>query len=436
MLNFIIFLVTIMLLTCLTQTYALTRARRIFTYSHDTAVVSGFVIIFILVLFVNTGLIAMTVRGIGFGGVDSEIRQVMSIVYFSLVTGIAWFSFVLLFSQLLEKYYSRAPELGNKSPGSSSTVSDGNFPEKCGAHVSRRVFLKWTAAAGFVSAGGIGAVGLAEAYGQFSKEEFDVYHPSLWGLSSSLKVIQITDLHYGWFFGDEQLERLVKNINSLDADIFVITGDLFHSPYTPVETAIPILKKLKKRPLGNYAILGNHEYFVGYRRSIRAIRAAGLTHFGDDWITLRKDSATIDLGCLDDPLRDWTFDKDWDLIKNFKSKMPRGQGLKFVLCHRPAVLPLASRAGFDLTLSGHVHGGQMIVPIPGTDLEFSPARIKSKYTHGWYADGSSKMYLNRGAGMIYVPWRINCPPEISVFNLKHGEKYAIVGDDNKIKRSV
>jgi hypothetical protein len=71
----------------------------------------------------------------------------------------------------------------------------------------------------------------------------------------------------------------------------------------------------------------------------------------------------------------------------------------------------------DLVLSGHTHGGQVIMPTLMKRRGVSLARVAYPYTHGWYRSGQTRMYLNRGVGLTFVPWRLNCPPEIAVLRL-------------------
>jgi predicted MPP superfamily phosphohydrolase len=286
---------------------------------------------------------------------------------------------------------------------------------------TRRTFLKWSAAAGIVAVSGLAAGGLAEAYQSATVEEFDVLHPALNGLTKPLTLIQITDFHFGMFFGNEELERLVNHVNTLEGDALVITGDIFHSPATPVESATPILKKLRPRPLGNYAILGNHDFYAGEWRSVPAIRESGIKLLRNQWITFDGGNTAVHLGGIDDPRVNWVWGAEFPEFRSFVNKAPHSAGLRILLSHRPNILPLAARAGMDFVLSGHIHGGQIIVPVPGRHRGLSLARIASDYTRGWYRLGSTRMYLNRGVGLTFIPWRLNCPPEISVFHLKPTE---------------
>jgi len=282
---------------------------------------------------------------------------------------------------------------------------------------TRRAFLKWSAAAGMVAVSGYAGHGLLEAYRSPRVEEFNLSHPGLNGLITPLTLIQITDFHFGMFFGNEELELLVNHVNKLDGDALVITGDIFHSPVTPVESATPLLRKLRPRRLGNYVVLGNHDFYTGEWRSVSAIRESGLELLRNQWKTFEEGNVRIHLGGIDDPMDNWVWGSNFPKFSAFVKKAPHASGLRIMLSHRPSVLPLASRAGMDFVLAGHIHGGQIILPVPG-GRGWSLARIASPYTHGWYRLGSSRMYLSRGVGLTFIPWRVNCPPEISVFHLK------------------
>jgi uncharacterized protein len=282
---------------------------------------------------------------------------------------------------------------------------------------TRRSFLKWTTAAGLVAAAGYAGHGIAEAYRRPVIDEFDLFFPELAGLARPLTFIQITDFHFGMFFDSPELERMVKLVNALEGDAVFITGDVFHSPLTPVEHATPILKKLKPRRLGNFAVLGNHDFYTGEWLAAKSLKESGLSLLRNQWISFREGNTDIHLGGIDDPMVNWAWGSRFPGFQGFMDKAPRSAGLRILLSHRPSVLPFASQAGIDFVLSGHIHGGQIILPYPGRDRGVSIARLAGPFTHGWYRMGKSQMYLNRGIGLTFVPWRINCPPEIAVFHL-------------------
>ncbi|MEW6352068.1 MAG: metallophosphoesterase [Thermodesulfobacteriota bacterium] len=282
---------------------------------------------------------------------------------------------------------------------------------------TRREFLKWGAATGVAGIIGLAGHGTARGFSAAVIERFDMPHPSLTGLSRPVVLIQVTDLHYGLFFGEDQLEHLVTTLNGMEADAVVITGDVFHSPITPVESAIRPLQKLRERRIGNFVIMGNHDFYAGEWRSTSAFEKAGLNALRNRWVRFEENGSVIHLGGIDDPLVSWITGKTFPDFSRFARTIPQGPGMRVLLSHRPAVLPYAAQEGIDLVLAGHIHGGQIVIPRPGLERGLSVAALVSEYTYGWYRDRKTRMYLNRGVGMTFVPWRIHCPPEIAVLRL-------------------
>jgi predicted MPP superfamily phosphohydrolase len=231
-------------------------------------------------------------------------------------------------------------------------------------------------------------------------------------------VIHLTDFHFGPFFSCPELESLVDQVNSIEGDILCITGDLFHSSLSPAEVVPDILQRLRTRKLGNYAVLGNHDYYAGEARSVKNIERSNLRLLRDEWITFEHGNAVVHMGGLDDPRVNWMWGEKVPNFPRFMDRAPKKDGLRIALSHRPSVLPLAAQSGIDLVLSGHTHGGQIVIPRPGGERGASIAGLFSPYTLGWYRVGQCSMYLNRGVGMTFLPWRINCPPEIAVIHIK------------------
>ncbi len=438
LLKLLVLLSTVVLLIAVTQLHVALHLYRVFVRSFGRISVWTLLAFLLTLYLMNLGLFAATVRGFDWLTPTWELRQRLATGYFSAVICAALISGIFLLIQmffLVTKLRRGDAPCVRQTSRQSANLGDEKTaahpapvqsPSTCiHANPTRRVFLKASTVVGIGSVLGVAHVGLSEAFGPQNRADYDVFHPSLGGMPGSIDIIQITDVHFAWFFGPAQLDALVDTVNSIEADALVITGDLFHSPFTPVETGIPILRRLRRRPMGSYAILGNHEFYVGARRSMAAFEAAGLTHLSDGWITWQKSGGALHLGGLDDALSEWSMERDHDLFEPFVQRTPQSPGFKLCICHRPSIFPMAAHAKFDLTLTGHVHGGQLLAPIAGTGVELTPARLLSRYTHGWYTEGDSRMYLNRGTGLIYAPWRLNCPPEIAVFHLKGGPDYAV-----------
>ena len=262
-----------------------------------------------------------------------------------------------------------------------------------------------------------GIYGVMEAYSEPQVEQHDIRDVRLQGLEKPIRLIHVTDIHYGMFYDKASLEGLVKSLNSIEADAVLLTGDIFHSPMTNVESAPEVLKKLRSRKFGNFAIFGNHEFYTGEKRCVSALQASGLTLLRDEWVSFHDGSGAVHLAGLDDPRHNWLWGHRFPNFEKLMEKAPLNDGYRILLSHRPAVFSLASQSGFDLILAGHTHGGQVIVPMPNSVKGFSLASLASTFTHGWYFEGAAALYLNRGAGLTFIPWRINCSPEISVFTL-------------------
>ena len=303
-------------------------------------------------------------------------------------------------------------------PRSDSKVGEGSRSQRTSPPLSRRKFFKWSTAAGIVAVVGSGLEAVSEAYQPPIIEEFDVFNPRLAGLREPVTIVHVTDFHYGMFLNSADLEKLVERVNAIPGDAVIITGDVFHSPMTPVESAVPLLRGLKERRLGNFAVMGNHDFYAGERRCADAMRSGKLTLLRNKWITFKERDATIHLGGIDDPMVNWIWGKAFPTFPRFMAEAPRTPGLRILLSHRPSVLPIAAQHEIDFVLSGHIHGGQIILSPGGPELGVSLARVVSPFTHGWYRRGASHMYLNRGVGLTFVPWRINCPSEIAVFHLR------------------
>ncbi len=297
-----------------------------------------------------------------------------------------------------------------------SSHSDGLEPIV--VRSSRRSFLKMCGAIGLTATVGPTTYGIDGTNRIPVTEEFDVFDPLLKEIIRPITIVQVTDLHFGFFFGTDDLERLVTQLNSIEADALMLTGDIFHSNRTVMQEAIPLLKQLRRRRHGNYAVTGNHEYYAGEKRSVKALEASGLRLLRDEWISIEEQGRIIHLGGLDDVGDTWPLDLDFPRFRRFMRKAPLDQGMRILLSHRPSVFPAASQSEIDLVLAGHTHGGQIVFPRPIKERGLRQLVLARRNAQGWYRAGKCRMYVSRGIGFNYVPIRINCPPEISVFHLR------------------
>ncbi len=234
---------------------------------------------------------------------------------------------------------------------------------------------------------------------------------------AGLRIAQISDLHIGMQLRAPLLRKLIARVNALDADLTVITGDIFDFDPRYIEEGCRELAALRAR-LGVYAVLGNHDVYTGadavadglaQLTSIRLLR--------DAWAPIEVEGGVLALAGVEDPGRGWNErDSTHDALERLAAEIPAGLA-RVLLIHRPSWFAQAARLGFPLALAGHTHGGQ--IALPGPARHHNVSRLISRWTRGLFedADTGALLYVNRGLGVAGPPVRLNCSREISLFRL-------------------
>lgn len=239
-----------------------------------------------------------------------------------------------------------------------------------------------------------------------------------------MRIVLFSDIHSGPFMPYSQMREYCEIINDLSADLILIPGDFTDTKKSEIKAFNLAFRDLKAR-YGIYGTLGNHDYFsdpsyisesIINETPIKMLRndCARVDINGDSLLLLgiedTRDSGTNNsdklLAYLDD-----TYNKTMGLTSEFKQKMP-----KILLAHKPYIFESTSKYNIDLMVSGHTHGGQIVLLQTGT-LNLSIASTISKYISGYYEFNNSKLYVSRGLGTVGMPIRVNCPPEITIFEL-------------------
>ncbi len=231
-----------------------------------------------------------------------------------------------------------------------------------------------------------------------------------------LRLLQVSDLHIGNRLDGEGVSRLVDRIHAQQADVIVLTGDLFDADPTAIAEGARALGELRA-PLGVYAIFGNHDVYVGLDRVARAMaeHAPGIRLLRRDLIRLPHPEPFY-LAGLDDPPVLWTArDIEVPELEELADKRP-DDGPTVLLVHRPELFGQARRLGFPLVLAGHTHGGQ--VAVPGLERPFNVARLMTRYDRGLFHEGGSTLYVNRGLGVAGPGLRIAASREMALFELR------------------
>ncbi|MEO8285521.1 MAG: metallophosphoesterase [Chloroflexota bacterium] len=280
--------------------------------------------------------------------------------------------------------------------------------------VSRREFLKLatrlTAGATIAAAGGLGYTTNVEPY-WIDLQPVSLTLPRLQSPFHAYRVAQISDLHLGDWLKRSQLEQVVSLVNGQKPDLIAMTGD-FVSSLTPtiVSDLVEVLSRLKA-PDGVVAVLGNHDYWTDASVIRQVIKESNIVNISNDVYTLRRNGAEFHIAGVDD-----IWEKQ-DRLDSVMSKLP-AQGAALLLAHEPDFADTSAATGrFDLQLSGHSHGGQVVMPFAGP-LRLPPYGLK--YPSGLYQIGNMLQYTNRGIGMIRPHVRFNCRPEVTLFTFGSG----------------
>ncbi len=251
--------------------------------------------------------------------------------------------------------------------------------------------------------------------------------PNLPAAFNGLKIVQLSDIHTGSFVSSEPLEKALRMIQEQNADVIFFTGDLVNNI---TEEAIPYTEIFKqvKAPLGVYSTLGNHDYgdYVQWPsveakqknfEDIKNLHAEfGWKLLMNEHITLKKGDAEIAVLGVENWGAAMRFPKYGDLKKAHAGT--ENYPVKLLLSHDPSHWDAQVRKQYhdiDLTFSGHTHGMQFGIEIPG--FRWSPSKYIYKQWADLYQEGKQFLYVNRGLGFLGYPGRVGILPEITVVEL-------------------
>lgn len=269
-------------------------------------------------------------------------------------------------------------------------------------NLGRRRFLQ--AGVGSVAAAPVLLSGYGAAY---AGKAYDVERLSL-PFGRSLRVVQLTDIHAGIYMTRDDMRRYAAQVIALQPDLFVLTGDFISNSMVFLPSCVEEMARVRAR-YGTFATLGNHEHLWGNASEVEAI-------FRQHRIPLLTNAHTV-VQTTEGPFAVAGIDDlQWgrpDLDAALRGLDPTLPTL--LLSHRPEIFPDAAARGIPLTLSGHYHGGQITLRLPGGDL--SLAHMRTPYPEGLYRINDSHLYVSRGIGTTFTPVRLNARPEVTLFQL-------------------
>jgi predicted MPP superfamily phosphohydrolase len=257
----------------------------------------------------------------------------------------------------------------------------------------------------------LNAVSMKNAFAGPRTKTIELKHPHRESSSPSqrkpLRMVQISDLHVGPIIQDEYVSRVVEQIQALNPDILVATGDIGDGD---PELLSSFLIHFKKISAPKYYVTGNHEYYWKAPGWIKALESVGFDHLLNSGRRISIDpDRSLWLGGVPD-LQGARFFADHKVDVKRSLSGSEAHDFKILLAHQPKVCDLAHEAGYDLMLSGHTHGGQFF-PFTMLVAFFNP------YSRGLNQHRKMQVYVNLGTGFWGPPLRLGAQSEITLFEL-------------------
>jgi predicted MPP superfamily phosphohydrolase len=259
-----------------------------------------------------------------------------------------------------------------------------------------------------MAAAGIGAVAGPVAYGaayerhRLTLLEMEIPVSGLPPGLERLRVGLITDIHHSATVSADDVRRAVELLKHAAPDLVVLGGDyVTYGNRAYVEPVAALLAPLAEAPLGAFAVLGNHD---DDRDMPAALARNRFTVLKDQHTRLTVKGEALDLVGI----------RFWTRRPSHIAQVMRGIGPNSILlAHDPRRLAQAAEFNVPLVLSGHTHGGQVVVP--GFE---AIAKKDFPVLAGFARKMNSSLFVSRGVGTVYVPVRVNCPPDVAVLTLR------------------
>ncbi|GAA2587039.1 metallophosphoesterase [Dactylosporangium fulvum] len=300
--------------------------------------------------------------------------------------------------------FAMTPPADTSAGVAATTAASPPAPPR-GFDPGRRLLLGRSMAvtAGALSVAAVG-IGTAQALGPPNLKRVPIRLPKLPSSMTGFRIALVSDIHLGPLLGRSHTERIVRMINSVEADLVAVVGDLVDGSVAELGPAAEPLQDLRARH-GSFFVTGNHEYFSGYQEWINEINSLGVRVLRNE----RVDVLGLDLAGVNDVNGQDVGDGP-DFAKALGGRDTARPVV--LLAHQPVQAHDAAKHGVDLQLSGHTHGGQMV---PFNLL----VSLESPVVAGLGDVDGTQVYVTRGAGFWGPPVRFGAPPDISVIEL-HG----------------
>ncbi len=243
----------------------------------------------------------------------------------------------------------------------------------------------------------------------FRVREVDLPVPNLPDGLNGLRLLHLSDIHLSAFLSEKDLARVIDSANELRPHLALVTGDLITAAGDPLDACLRQLARLRANS-GILACMGNHEnYAMVENLTEREGARLGIPFLRGRAQTLRFGGAALNVAGVD-------YQRSGRNYLAGAERLVLPGAYNVLLSHNPDVFPVAVEKGYDLTLAGHTHGGQVTVEILHQPI--NAARFFTPFVYGLYRRGAAAEYVTRGIGTIGVPVRFGAPPEIALVRLR------------------
>lgn len=263
--------------------------------------------------------------------------------------------------------------------------------------------------------------GLMQRLGRqrFAPDQFEIVPltveiPGLAPVFAGYRLVQVSDIHLGNWVTAERLQGIVGLVNEQSPDAIALTGDFVSYVLDGVLDDLAAgLSKLEAKDVVT-AVMGNHDHWMDVWRVREVLAASGVVELQNSFCTVRRGTAVLHMAGVDDIY------VGADDLPAVLAVLP-SDGPAILLAHEPDFADTSAASGrFALQLSGHSHGGQILLPKVGS----IPGPLFKRYPNGRYQVGQMVQYTNRGVGTNAVRLRYRCKPEITVITLVPMEGWA------------
>ena len=261
-----------------------------------------------------------------------------------------------------------------------------------------------------------------------------IFFPDLPDAFDGFTITQISDVHSGSFDNPEKINYAIDLVNEQNSDMILFTGDIVNTHAKEMHPWIDTFKKIKEHKYGKYSVLGNHDYGEYITWPSEAAKEENFQNIKNlygqiDFKLMLNEHTLIEKGTDKIALvgvENWghNFKKVGDI--NLASANLTKEDFKILMSHDPSHWDYEVKnhdKNFQLTLSGHTHGMQFGIEIPGV-IKWSPIQYIYKQWAGLYENMGRFVYVNRGFGFHAYSGRVGIMPEITVIELKKGKNVA------------